>query len=78
MNPGDVGKTMLRVRNLNIHTFEEDIRKHFEVYGALTRIFTKKQVAFIEYATHEESAKAQAATHNSELNGSVMMVEFSG
>lgn len=63
-----------------MNTWEENIRKLFEAHGALTKCkhLFNKQVAFIEYATHEESAKAQAACHGAELDGSVLEVEFSG
>jgi len=80
VNPDDVGKTELFVSNFSMNTWEESIREHFEVYGNLIKCkhFINKQMAFIQYATHEESAKAQAATHNSTLDGSVLMVKFSG
>jgi len=80
VNPDDVGKTELFVRNISVNSWEENIRKHFEVYGTLTKCkhLFAKQVAFIEYATHEESAKAQNGTNGSDLDGASLQVEFSG
>lgn len=80
MNPDDVGKTELFVRNISMNTWEESLRKMFGEYGNLVKCkhLFNKQVAFIEYATHEESAKAQAACNNADLDGSALQVEFSG
>jgi nucleolin len=59
---------------------EEGLRKFFGEFGPLTKCkyFFGKQVAFIEYGTPQESAKAQAETNGTDLEGQTLEVEFSG
>ena len=80
MNPEDEGKTELFVRNISRNVREEGLRKFFGEFGPLTKCkyFFGKQVAFIEYGTPQESAKAQAATNGTDLEGQTLEVEFSG
>jgi len=78
VDPEDVGKTEILVRNLSMETWEESIRTMFEAHGALTkcRHLYNKQCAFIEYGTHEEAVKAVAACNGAALDNSNLEVMF--
>ena len=78
VNPEDVGKTELFVRNISDNTWETSIRALFEPYGELIKCkhLHAKQCAFVAFKEHSEAAKAQGV-NGTDLDGSVLDVQFS-
>lgn len=79
INPEDAGKTELFVRGLSNDTNEDDLRDVFEKHGELSKCkhLDRKQVAFVEYTSHESARKA-LAENGTELRGGILDVAFSG
>jgi RNA recognition motif-containing protein len=60
VKPEDEGKVELFVGRISQNTWEETLRKLFEPHGTLVKCkhLHAKGVAFVEYETHENAAKA--------------------
>jgi nucleolin len=80
VKPEDEGKVELFVGRISQNTWEATLRTLFEAHGTLVKCkhLHAKGVAFIEYESHENAAKAQAATNGAEVDGAYIDVQFSG
>lgn len=64
---------------VNFHedtTKREDLQMLFEPYGELIRIDMKRNYAFVQFSSVEESKRAKEATNGGKLDQSVITVEY--
>lgn len=73
----------LRVENLNRQLNNQELRKLFEEYGALTRCGIKFDklglstgVAHVEFSQHEDAEKAKDALNNASIEGGKITVDY--
>ena len=72
------------VSNLSFHTAENDLRKLFEAFGAVSsvKVITDKETGrsrgfgFVEMASEDESNKAIQALNNKDIEGRLMSVSI--
>ena len=64
---------------VNFHeenTKREDLQMFFEPIGELVKIDTKKNYAFVQYTTVEDTTRAEEDTDGGKLDQSVITEEF--